>query len=72
MTTKKNDYQGGASASSPTSRLKPGLSRRPAAIDGEIGKKMRAMYADLVEQPIPDRFIELLKQIDQAQENKSR
>jgi hypothetical protein len=33
---------------------------------------MRAMYNDLLEQPIPDRFVELLKQIDQAQENRSR
>ena len=73
--TNKNDDHGGAGATAvpPNVRLKSGLaSRRPPAIDGEIGRKMRAMYADLVEQPIPDRFVELLKQIDQAQENKSR
>ena len=74
MTKKNDDHRGsGMIATPPNVRLKPGLSaRRPPAIDGEIGRKMRAMYADLVEQPIPDRFVELLKQIDQAQENKSR
>jgi hypothetical protein len=54
-------------------RPKPGLkSRRHKSLEAEIGETMRAMYNDLLEQPIPDRFVELLKQIDQAQENRSR
>jgi hypothetical protein len=62
----------GAYPSRPSRRLKPSLSSRRAHVEAEIGKKMRAMYAELVEQPLPDRFVELLKQIDQAQENKPR
>lgn len=75
MTAKKNDRHGGpgAHASPPPLRLQPGLSsRRPNGLDAVIGKKMRAMYDDLLHQPIPDRFVELLKQIDQRRENKSR
>jgi hypothetical protein len=54
-------------------RPKPGLKpRSPKSLEADIGKTMRAMYKDLLEQPIPDRFVELLKQIDQAQENRSR
>ena len=74
MATKKNNGHGGtaAHASPPHHRLKPALpSRRPGGIDAAIGKKMRAMYDDLLHQPIPDRFVELLKQIDQVRENKS-
>lgn len=55
----------------PSARLRAGRSiRRSLAGEAEIGKKMRAMYAELLEQPIPDRFVELLRQIDQAQETK--
>jgi hypothetical protein len=74
MTTKKNDrHRGPAVHASPPLRLQPGLSsRRPNGLDAMIGKKMRAMYDELLHQPIPDRFVELLKQIDQARENKSR
>lgn len=75
MATDENDWQGGfgAGLSLPVIRLKPGSSsRRSSAVEVEIGKKMRAMYDGLLEQPIPDRFVELLKQIDLAQENKSR
>jgi Anti-sigma factor NepR len=54
-------------------RPKPGLkSRSHKSLEADIGETMRAMYNDLLEQPIPDRFVELLKQIDQAQENRSR
>ena len=56
----------------PAARLKTGrAARRASAIDAAIVNKMRAMYDDLVHQPIPDRFVELLKQIDQAREKKS-
>ena len=69
MTAKKTDGHG-THAPSPNRRLKPGLSsRRPHAFEAEIGKKMRAMYDDLMEQPLPDRFLELLNRIDQAQES---
>jgi hypothetical protein len=72
---KKNDGHGGpdAHASSPLFRLKPGPpTRRSNGVDAAIGRKMRAMYDDLLHQPIPDRFVELLKQIDQVRDTKPR
>jgi hypothetical protein len=47
-------------------------SRRSPSADPEIGKTMRAMYEDLLKQPIPERFVELLEQIDRVRENKPR
>lgn len=35
-----------------------------------IATNLRAMYAELVQQPLPDRFVELLAQLDQNQREK--
>jgi hypothetical protein len=57
----------------PYAKLKSRSStRRSASMDPEIGRKMRAMYDDLLKQPIPERFVELLQQLDRARENKPR
>ena len=73
MSVKKSGRAVGLGMFSPPPRSKPDLpSRRLQSIEAEIGKTMRAMYDDLLEQPIPDRFVELLKQIDRAQENRSQ
>lgn len=45
------------SATPPT----PSLDREAQA---RIGKQLRAMYDDLLRQPVPDRFTELLKKLD--------
>ena len=39
----------------------PGLDR---AIQERIGDRLRAMYDDLVQQPVPDRFVELLSRLE--------
>ena len=31
-----------------------------------IGRQLRAVYDDIAKQPVPDRFIELMKQLDTA------
>jgi hypothetical protein len=36
-----------------------------------IGKQLRAMYDDLVNQPVPDRFADLLQNLDK-QDNKEK
>lgn len=43
---------------------KPGA-RLSREIQGRIGNNLRAMYDDVVSQGVPDRFTELLKQLDQ-------
>jgi hypothetical protein len=40
----------------------PGLDRQ---IQHRIGDQLRAMYDELMQQPVPDRFAELLGQLDQ-------
>jgi hypothetical protein len=74
MTDKNNKEPAGFGAlPSPKAKLRPrSTTRRTHAIDTEIGNKMRAMYDDLVNQPIPERFVELLEQLDRARENKSQ
>jgi hypothetical protein len=34
-----------------------------AVIDRAIGKKLRALYDEVAREPVPDRFVELLKQL---------
>ena len=74
MTTRKTNGQGGLDVKPlPYVQLQPCLPlRRSHPIEAAIGKKMRAMYDDLLRQPLPDRLVELLKQIDRAGETKSQ
>jgi Anti-sigma factor NepR len=74
MTDKKDkDSSGFGALPPPYAKLKSRPSaRRPNGIDPAIGKTMRAMYEDLVNQPIPERFVELLEQLDRARENNSQ
>lgn len=41
-----------------------GLDRQ---VQAKIGQQLRAMYDDVVDQGVPDRFAELLKKLDSAQ-----
>ncbi|ACA17165.1 hypothetical protein M446_2726 [Methylobacterium sp. 4-46] len=43
----------------------PGLDR---LTQGRLGSHLRAMYDELVQQPIPERFVELLASLDQPAE----
>lgn len=36
----------------------------PADVQAKIGEKLKAYYDDLVNQPVPDRFRELLLRLD--------
>ena len=50
----------------------PGKSRDPSSSDptldrptqGRIGDQLRAMYDDLLNQPVPDRFADLLARLE--------
>jgi Anti-sigma factor NepR len=46
----------------------PSLDR---AIQSRIGDQLRAMYDNLMQQPIPDRLAELLGRLEQEEESKS-
>ena len=36
-----------------------------------IGRELRRMYDDVAQEPIPDDFMDLLRKIDEADENKT-
>lgn len=36
----------------------------PADVQVKIGEKLKAIYDDVVRQPVPDRFMDLLAQLD--------
>jgi Anti-sigma factor NepR len=40
-----------------------------AEIQSRIGHQLRAMYDDVVRQGVPDRFAELIRKLDAAEEN---
>ncbi len=41
-------------------------------IQSQIGKKLRAMYDSVLSEPIPDRLVELLIQLDDIQGSETR
>jgi hypothetical protein len=53
-----------ASQSAPDS-AGPGLDR---VVQARIGDNLRAMYDELLQQPVPDRFRDLLGQLEQPRE----
>ncbi|OIQ68994.1 hypothetical protein GALL_494070 [mine drainage metagenome] len=38
-----------------------------AEIQSRIGHQLRAMYDDVVRQGVPDRFVELIRKLDEAE-----
>jgi hypothetical protein len=46
----------------------PALDR---SVQSRIGDNLRALYDDLVHQPVPDRFRELLARLDEGKDGRS-
>ena len=44
----------------------PSTGAKPAVADMQafIGRQLRAVYDDVAKQPVPDRFLELMRQLD--------
>lgn len=42
----------------------------PAELQGQIGKKLREAYSELVAEPVPDRFMVLLQQLKTKETDK--
>jgi Anti-sigma factor NepR len=56
----------------PESSLSDQLSSEPTldrVIQERIGDHLRAMYDDLMQQPVPDRFVELLNRLEKRNDN---
>jgi hypothetical protein len=41
-------------------------------VQARIGQQLRAMYDDVVAEGVPDKFAELLKQLDSAEDKSGR
>ena len=48
-----------------TSSTVPNNKRRKPSVQDHIGQELRAMYDEVLRQPIPDRFLELLNALDE-------
>jgi Anti-sigma factor NepR len=47
-----------------------GEARLTRDIQIKIGQQLRAIYTDVVDQGVPDRFVELLRRLDEGGEKK--
>lgn len=65
-----DDQSASPSATADTLAQAPGrgdnLSALGSDIQSKIGQHLRAMYDDVVRQGVPDRFMDLLAQLDKA------
>jgi hypothetical protein len=52
------------SNAAPVARNGDGRMQLDPTAQAHIGKQLKAIYDGVVNQPVPDRFLELLKQID--------
>lgn len=41
-------------------------------VQDHIGRQLRAVYDDLLSQPVPDRFLELLQQLDDTRKPEAK
>jgi hypothetical protein len=40
----------------------------PVELQGQIGQRLREAYVELINEPVPDRFIDLLQKLKQREE----
>ena len=69
-----SDKGKGRAAVIPEASLDRKLSPNPKldrVIQGRIGDELRAMYDDLMQQPVPDRFADLLSKLEQSDGEKA-
>jgi hypothetical protein len=64
--------EGGTAASNRTMRPRaPKSANPPAALDSNIqnhiGRELRAVYDQIVNEPVPDRFLKLLAELEKKQ-----
>lgn len=65
---RKGEKMQAAAGQSLPQNAKPHIDPR---VQREIGKHLRAHYDDLINEPIPDKFIELLEQLERSVTRKS-
>lgn len=56
----QSDSKHGESATTTRSPL-------PSELQGQLGQRLREAYSELVSEPVPDRFVQLLQQLKQKE-----
>ena len=65
-TTLSKDATPAADGSEPAQTPEPSLD---ADVQQQLGALLRGMYADLLNRPVPDRFVEILQRLDRGAED---
>jgi hypothetical protein len=60
---KKGERMHAGTGSAPSEIARPQIDSR---VQHEIGKHLRAHYDDIVNEPVPDKFMELLAKLEQS------
>jgi hypothetical protein len=47
-----------------------GTARLGHDVQVKIGQQLRAIYADVVDQGVPDRFVDLIRRLDETRQQK--
>jgi len=58
----------GASSASKPGVLDTTQMQLPAELQGQIGQRLREAYNELISEPVPDRFVELLQQLKKRED----
>ncbi len=63
----KSKSQDAAAPQVPAPAKKPGNPDKAALVSEHIGRELRAMFDDVVAEPVPERFQKLLEELDKKQ-----
>jgi hypothetical protein len=58
----------GAGSASKQGELGTTQTQLPVELQGQIGQRLREAYNELVSEPVPDRFVQLLQQLKQRED----
>ena len=53
-----------ANSTTASGRLGAGEARMAGELQGYIGRQLRAVYDEIVNEPVPDRFVQLLEELE--------
>ncbi|MBX9590002.1 MAG: hypothetical protein K2X43_11905 [Hyphomonadaceae bacterium] len=63
----KSKSQGAPAPQVPAPAKKPGNSDKATLVSEHIGRELRAMFDDVVAEPVPERFQKLLEELEEKQ-----
>jgi len=64
MMMSRDEYGDSRDGGAPRAGAKPAQRKRQVEFQDSIGKELRNLYDDVVAQPVPDRFLNLLNQLE--------